>query len=66
MEKKYLVVVYRNLRSSSNYFEFTDKQKAEHWYKYTLDIVKNQKDEEKDKCYYILDVRLYELIEMGE
>lgn len=66
MEKKYLVVVYRNLRSSNNYNEFNDKQRAENWYKYILRILEEQKNKDKDKPYYILDVRLYELIDIGE
>ena len=66
MEKKYLVVVYRKLRSTSDYKEFTDKHEAENWYKYMLKMAEEQKDEEQDKAYYILDVRLYELIDIGE
>lgn len=66
MEKKYLVVIYRNLRSTNNYNEFTDKQQAESWYNYVLNIVETQNDKEKDKPYYILDVKLYELIDIGE
>lgn len=65
MEKKYLVVVYRNLHQANNYIEFIDRQKAENWYKYMLNIVKEQKDEEKDKHYYILDVKLYTLTDIG-
>ena len=66
MEKKYLVVGYRNFKPTNNYVEFTDEQKAENWYKYMLKIAKEQKDEEEDKPYYILDVRLYELTDIGE
>ena len=64
MEKKYLVVVYRNLRSLNDYNEFTDKQKAKHWYKYMLNIAENQKDKDKEDRYYILNVRLYMLTEI--
>ena len=66
MKKKHLVVVYRNLRSLNDYNEFTDKRKAEDFYKYMLKIVEEQKEEKKDERYYILDVRLYELIDIGE
>lgn len=66
MEKKYLVVVYRNRSSLNDYGEFTDKQKAENWYKYMSIKAKHQKEENKDKENYILDVRLYELTEIGE
>ena len=66
MEKKYLVVVYRKLRSTSDYKEFTDKHEAENWYKYILNAAKEQKDEDKDKPYYILAVRLCKLIDIGE
>ena len=66
MEKKYLVVVYRNLHSTNNYVEFTDRQRAENWYKYMLNIADKQKDKDKDKDYYIIDVRLYELIDIEE
>lgn len=66
MEKKYLVVVYRNRRSLNDYGEFTDKQKAENWYKYMSIKAEQQKSENKDKGYYILDVRLYALTEIGE
>jgi hypothetical protein len=64
MEKKYLVVVYRNLRYMNNYDEFTDKQKAKNWYDYMLKKAEEQKNEEKDKHNYILDIRLYELTEI--
>ena len=64
MEKKYLVVVYRNLRQTNNYREFIDKQNAENWYKYMLKIAEEQKAEEQDKHYYILDVKLYTLTEI--
>lgn len=64
MEKKYLVVVYRNLKQTNNYVEFTDKQRAKNWYKYMLKMAEEQKDEEQDKAYYILDVRLYILTEI--
>lgn len=66
MEKKYLVVVYRNLRSLNDYGEFTNKEKAENWYKYMSIKAKHQKEENKDKEHYILDVRLYTLTEIGE
>ena len=66
MERKYLVVVYRNLRSLNDYNEFTDNEIAEHFYKYMLKIVEEQKEEKKDERYYILDVRLYELIDIEE
>lgn len=66
MEKKYLVVVYRNLRSLNDYGEFTDKQKAENWYKYMSIKAEQQKNENKDKEHHILDVRLYSLTEIGE
>lgn len=66
MEKKYLVVVYRKLSSKSYYKEFTDIHEAENWHKYILNAAKEQKDEDKDKPYYILDVRLYELIDIEE
>ena len=66
MEKKYLVVVYRNLRSLNDYGEFTNKEKAENWYKYMSIKAEHQKEENKDKEYYILDVRLYALTEIGE
>ena len=66
MEKKYIVVVYRNHRSLNDYGEFTDKQKAENWYKYMSIKAEQQKNENKDKHYYISDVRLYELIDVGE
>ena len=64
MEKKYLVVVYHNLRSLNNYDEFIDRRKAEDWYKYILNKIKQQKDEDKNKPNYILDVRLYKLVEV--
>ena len=64
MEKKYLVVVYRNLRYLNNYDEFTDKRKAEDWYKYILKKVNEQKNEDKDKPNYIIDVRLYTMVEV--
>lgn len=66
MEKKYLVVVYHNRRSLNDYAEFTNKQKAENWYKYMSIKAEQQKNENKDKEHYILDVRLYELIDIGE
>lgn len=66
MEKKYLVIVYRNLRQTNNYREFTDKQNAENWYKYMLKIAEEQREEEQYKHYYIIDVRLYELTDIGE
>lgn len=66
MEKKYLVVVYRNLKQTNNYTEFTDKQKAKNWYKYMLKIAEEQKEEEEDKPYYILKVELYTLTKIGE
>lgn len=65
MEKKYLVVIYRNNRYSNNYDEFADRQKAEDWYKYMLNKAEKQKIEDKDKPYYIIDVRLYTLTEIG-
>lgn len=65
MEKKYLVVIYRKLSSTNYYKEFTDKHEAENWYKYILNAVKEQKDEDKNKPYYILDVKLYTLTEIG-
>lgn len=64
MEKKYLVVVYRNLRSANNYVEFTDRQRAEHWHNYMLNIADGQKDKDKDEDYYIIDVRLYTMVEV--
>lgn len=64
MEKKYLVIVYRNLRYLNNYDEFIDKQKAKDWYKYILKKVEEQKNEDKDKPNYIIDVRLYTMVEV--
>ena len=66
MEKKYLVVVYRNRSSLNDYNEFTDKEIAEHYYKYVLNKMKNQSEELKDHGFYIFDVRLYTLTEIGE
>lgn len=59
MEKKYSVIVYRNLYTTNTYVQFTDKQKAENYYKNMLNIAKEQKEEDQDKPYYILDVKLY-------
>ena len=64
MEKKYLVVVYRNRRSLNDYAEFTNKQKAENWYKYMSIKAEQQKNENKDKEHYMLDVRLYTMVEV--
>lgn len=64
MEKKYLVAVYRNFRSMNNYYEFTDKQKAEDWYNHMLKKAEEQKNEDKDKPNYIIDVRFCELVEV--
>ena len=51
--------------ASNNYDEFADRQKAEDWYKYMLNKAEKQKIEDKDKPYYIIDVRLYTLTEIG-
>lgn len=64
MEKKYLVVVYHNRRSLNDYAEFTDKQKAENWYKYMSIKAEQQKNENKNKDYYILYVGLYTIVEV--
>ena len=65
MEKKYLVVVYYNLRYLNSYNEFTNKQKAEDWYKHMLNKAEKQKNEDKDRHHYIIDVGLYALTEIG-
>ena len=64
MEKKYVVVVYRNDYRYNNYYVFIHEIKAKQHYKHMLNELKNQTNDLKKEPKYIVKVKLFTLTEV--